>query len=324
MKMTKVLSLILALSMVLTVFGIGIISASAAEDEEPAPVAAEAPKEVAVDATEAETTPPETGDVSTTGAWEFSGVAADNCTQEEKDIFTKALSDIGGASYEPKDVIATQTVAGTNYAFLCVTTPVVPNAESHWSIVTVYADLEGNAKVINVADVDPASLSTLDNAPEAGDGAWTSKAKEKTADVPQTVSDALANNDGIALSPIAILGTQLVAGTNYRILCYGTTATAEPQTNLYVADVYEAVDGTAEITAVSVFDLAAYVTPDIEEDEDPTEAPTEAATEKKEDAGEGKSPDTGYTELIMLVMLLMLTAAAGTFAAVKAIAKKHD
>ena len=67
---------------------------------------------------------------------------------------------------------------------------------------------------------------------------------------------------GVSYAPIAVLGTQLVAGKNYCILAYGTTVTANPMTNLYAVYVYEKLDGTAEVTAISALDLAAYVTPE--------------------------------------------------------------
>lgn len=314
MKITKVMSLILALCLMLTVLGIGVVSASAEEaDETPAAVGADASEAEAVDE-------------SDSGAWEFSDIAADNCTADEKAILTKALDGIGGANFEPKDVIATQLVSGTNYAFLCKVTPVVVDPVSHWSIVTVYADLEGNAELINTVDIDPADPKTTENAPEEESGAWVSTQKDTPAAVPDAVSDALANNDGVALSPIAVLGTQLVAGTNYRILCYGTTSTATPKTNLYVVDVYVDINGEGEITSVSVFDLKAYVTVPVEED--PTEEATEPTEEKEtekptEPQSPEKSPATGNSGVVP-VMLLLLAAVAGVCVSVKAIAKKND
>ncbi len=91
-------------------------------------------------------------------------------------------------------------------------------------------------------------------------GSWTSEAKEQTASLPESVQNAVSGMTGVSYSPIAVLGTQIVAGKNYCILAYGKTVTAEPVTGLYVLYVYEKTDGTAEVNAVSALDLAAYVT----------------------------------------------------------------
>ena len=70
------------------------------------------------------------------------------------DVFEKAASKMMGAGYEVAATLATQVVAGTNYMLLCKITPVVPNAESHYAVVTVYADLSGNAEITNVTDIE--------------------------------------------------------------------------------------------------------------------------------------------------------------------------
>jgi hypothetical protein len=49
--------------------------------------------------------------------------------------------------------MSTQVVAGMNYCILCQITPVVPNATPAWSLVYIYADAKGNARVTNVYDL---------------------------------------------------------------------------------------------------------------------------------------------------------------------------
>ena len=70
-----------------------------------------------------------------------------------KAAFDKALDGLVGCSYEPVAYLGSQVVAGTNYLLLCRTTPVVPNAVSAFSLVTIYADLSGNAELTDVTDV---------------------------------------------------------------------------------------------------------------------------------------------------------------------------
>ena len=63
--------------------------------------------------------------------------------------------------------------------------------------------------------------------------------------------------------PVALLGTQIVSGTNYRILCSGTTVTADPVTSLYVVDVYEDLQGAAEVKDIQLIDLTKYAGADM-------------------------------------------------------------
>ena len=196
------------------------------------------------------------------GGWAFSDIAAGTVEKADKEALDAALSELTGVTYEAKDVIATQTVAGKNLAFLCKATPVVPDAKSYWAIVSVYVDLQGKSTLNNIAAVDPAEMKVKANADEPAPGSWESAAKDKTAKLPESVQKAVSGVMGVSYAPIAVLGTQIVAGKNYCILAYGTTVTANPVTNLYAIYVYEKLDGTAEVSAISALDLAAYVTPE--------------------------------------------------------------
>ena len=71
-----------------------------------------------------------------------------------KAAFDKALDGLVGCSYETVAYIGSQVVSGTNYSILCRTTPVCPNAESVFSMVTIYVDLNGSAELTDVTDLD--------------------------------------------------------------------------------------------------------------------------------------------------------------------------
>ena len=64
---------------------------------------------------------------------------------------------------------------------------------------------------------------------------------------------------GVDYTPVALLATQVVSGTNYRLLCAGTPVTPNGVTELYVVDVYEDTSGKAEITDAQKVLLAEYV-----------------------------------------------------------------
>ena len=65
---------------------------------------------------------------------------------------------------------------------------------------------------------------------------------------------ALEGMVGASYEPVACLGTQVVAGTNYCILCRITPVVPKPTSHFALVYVYRALDGTAKI--LDVQDLA--------------------------------------------------------------------
>jgi hypothetical protein len=93
------------------------------------------------------------------GGWEMIPQEEGKIPEEAKAALEKAQETLLGASYKPLALLGTQLVAGTNYCILCEISPVVPNPVPHFALVYVYADLEGNATITNIADLDIAGLS---------------------------------------------------------------------------------------------------------------------------------------------------------------------
>ena len=61
---------------------------------------------------------------------------------------------------------------------------------------------------------------------------------------------------GCTYEPIAILGSQVVSGMNYCLLCKTTVVTPDAPVSYTLVYIYEALDGTAEILRIQdiVFD----------------------------------------------------------------------
>lgn len=198
------------------------------------------------------------------GGWTVSEPGESTLTAEEQEIFDRATAELLGVDYTPVAVLATQLVSGMNYAYLCSSKAVTPEAEPEWCIVVVYNNLQNESSVSSIHDIELADIHTLDNVDTTqAVGAWEIKAPAEGAKLSderaeQAFEKAAAEYVGVGLTPIALLGTQVVAGTNYKILCYGQTVTAEPVSALYVVDIYEDLEGNAEITSVEVFDLLHY------------------------------------------------------------------
>ena len=90
-----------------------------------------------------------------TGAWSMN--AGDPSLEGNPDVqaaLDKALEGLAGARYEGVAYLASQVVAGQNYLIFCRTTPVVPDPIPSFTVVTVYADLDGNAEITDVASLE--------------------------------------------------------------------------------------------------------------------------------------------------------------------------
>lgn len=74
-------------------------------------------------------------------------------------------------------------------------------------------------------------------------------------DVQSAFSKATEGLDGVNYEPIAYLGSQVVAGLNYAVICKGTTVTEKPETKIYIMIIYSGLEGEAEIVNIEEFDF---------------------------------------------------------------------
>ena len=96
-------------------------------------------------------------------------------TDNAKTALEKACKTLTGAEYTPVALLATQVVAGMNYRIICESRPAVPVPECGYVIVTVYADLEGNAEITDTIEFQN---KIYNNSPESE----TTNAAIKTVD----------------------------------------------------------------------------------------------------------------------------------------------
>ena len=245
-KITKILSLLLVLAL-----SVSLLSACGQKKEEPQPAEEPQPSEEPVG-----------GVGAVAGGWavdaEFTGA---QIPEEAGDALTKACEGLDGAAYEPVAYLGSQVVSGVNYALLCKVTPVVPDAQAHLCVVKVYKDLNGGAEILSAEDVDASKYNqgTSLEFPETGlAGGFTFAEASGSAlnEAEQAAFDkALEGLDGVGYAPLACLGHQVVAGTNYAILCKATRVSAEPAEALAVLIIYEDLEGGASLTSVSGFEF---------------------------------------------------------------------
>ncbi len=87
-------------------------------------------------------------------------------------------------------------------------------------------------------------------------GGWTlNDSGALTAEATSAFEKAIEGLMGVNYTPVALLGTQLVSGTNYSILTEATVVYPDAQPYYALVTVYEDLQGKAEIRNIAVLDL---------------------------------------------------------------------
>ena len=93
-------------------------------------------------------------------------------------------------------------------------------------------------------------------------GGWT--AYDTPLEIPEntlaTFQKATETLLGCTYEPIALLGTQVVAGMNYCLLCKCTTVTPDAPINYVLMYLYCGVDGTCEVLNIQNIEFDAFAT----------------------------------------------------------------
>ncbi len=77
-------------------------------------------------------------------------------------------------------------------------------------------------------------------------------------DVQKAFAKATEKTPEGTLTPVAYLGSQVVSGTNYAILCCGQTMAEDSVSVMQIVTVYQDLEGNAEITNTYNLDLAEF------------------------------------------------------------------
>lgn len=199
-----------------------------------------------------------------TAGWLTSTQAPSLVSDESRTVFESATQDWTGSTLNPIAEVATQVVAGTNHMYLCTSTPAESNAEPTWTMIVVYEDLNEDARITSVEELnlnDPATLNDQEDAPQNLAGGWSvaePSSNPLTGDVEAAFAKAAESYVTVDLAPIALLGTQEGTGTGYLVLCAGTTTNGTgPQ--LYLAQVATTANNEAQMSSVELLNLLSYV-----------------------------------------------------------------
>ena len=191
------------------------------------------------------------------GSWQVNKKAsAVKLPKAVKKAFKDATKKYAGVIFVPMAYYGKQVVSGTNYVLICKATTVTKKPVTSLKKVTIYVNLKGKAKITGVKNFNLASYAknksyVVSTAP----GSWLVPKNHSVAtDMPKTAvrafKKATKNHDGNQLEPIAYLGKQIVAGTNYMFLCHGKTTTKEPVNLIQVVTVNQNLKGKATIKSI--------------------------------------------------------------------------
>lgn len=202
-----------------------------------------------------------TDEAPISGGWTYASEFTDvQMPEDATEAFTAATKDIEGAIYKPVVYLGSQVVAGLNYVYICEITTVTENPVSTLNIIKIYRDLEGNAtvtgtKALNISEYngDPGVETPVLAGGWSFDEASGGKLPD---DVKEAYSAAKEELEGSEYEPLACLGSQVVAGTNYAVLCKDVTE--EGSTSLAVIIVYNGIGGENQIVSIGAFSIPEF------------------------------------------------------------------
>ncbi len=88
-------------------------------------------------------------------------------------------------------------------------------------------------------------------------GSWAAaEVTEITSDELVVFDKAVEGLMGVKYEPVLLLGTQVVAGTNYAFLCKGTVVYPDALPYWYILYVYEDLQGNVEVLDIENLELA--------------------------------------------------------------------
>lgn len=187
-----------------------------------------------------------------------------NIPKDAMDAFDRAAKEYDGMTFEPIALLGSQVVAGRNYMFLCKGTTVTQNPQTGLKTVIVYNDLGNNSSITLVNDFDYTKYirENIENNSELLAGGWQVDSHNEQGILDESVQtmfdNATSTLTGINYKPIAVLGTQVVAGTNYAILCYGSASYDDTSEAVYLLTIYKDLSGNQEILSQAYVDIAEF------------------------------------------------------------------
>ena len=192
------------------------------------------------------------------GGWTvYADSSAVELPEPVKTAFEKATENLVGNEFTPLAYMSKQVVAGKNYQILCKSVMTTSDPEPSLQVLVVYMDLDGRAEVSNITDFEIGTYTDNSGA-DVGEahlaGGWEVAEDYTKGELPEEVKavyeKAIQQIDGSNFTPMAYLGSQVVAGTNYAVMVEDETTAEEPVRNIQVLTIYEDLNGKVELSNI--------------------------------------------------------------------------
>ena len=196
------------------------------------------------------------------GGYTYDTAVAGTLPENAQKAFDEAIEDLDGVSYTPLACLGTQVVAGTNYAIITKSTAITPQANAKLTILFIYDALDEKAKITSTKDFvlsDYITNEVIKNDNVGLFGGWNVPTEGGLYSMPQELasatSEALSNYKDMAIEPLACLGSQVVAGTNYALISREKTNEENTQLGLYIVVINNDLENNAKVLSVSSLDI---------------------------------------------------------------------
>ena len=185
-------------------------------------------------------------------------------TSELNDLFTEGVEGLTKATFEPAAYLGYIEETNLAHAFLCKTTE--DTGKTFWSVVYIKEDSEGKVNLLDVQSImlsESSDKGAVQFGTVSGDelvGSWSVDGESVSKgigdisdDIKVAIDEALKSKVSVTYEPIMIMGSQVVSGTNYAVLCKNETSSE--WTIVYV---YKNLDGKGTLMNVATFDLEVF------------------------------------------------------------------
>lgn len=165
--------------------------------------------------------------------------------------FEKLSKSLKDARYEGIALLGRQVVAGTNYAILCRVRPAASSEGVRFELIYVYEDLEGAVQMTGKRILlEGGAIGAY--MPNEGE-----RALERHAEAKAAFDMALTGLAGVSYEPVAYLGSQSVAGTNYLALFRSKAAAPGAESEFVLLTVFVDAEGRVELGEAEKIELGA-------------------------------------------------------------------
>lgn len=204
----------------------------------------------------------ETKNEDVVGGFSIEGSVAGTLPESAQEAFDKVMEGFTGVGYEPLACIGQQVVAGMNYAILVKSQVVSPDSKAELKVMYIYSPISAEPEIKEIVDfklIDYLNGEiTIENNTTELLGGWNVPEDGGLNAMPQQLATAtsalFSTYTDLLIEPLACVGTQVVAGTNYALVCRGKVD-ENSRSSLYMVEIYDGIDGTQKILSVCPIDL---------------------------------------------------------------------